>query len=261
MPDQHDDHDLLDDELADDELATSPDDRDMFDDETSDPSADDVAVSTAGSDGALERVRALVAPLVRDLRLDLYDIEFRGGTLRVTIDTPPGSPGGVDLEAITLATRMISRDLDHADPIAGRYTLEVTSPGLERTLRTPTHFQREIGKTVALRLREVTAGERRLTGVLVAADAEAATVRLEGTSVGADAERRVPYQLIDRARTVFVWGPAPKPGKGPKQSKPAKPAKPATSPSVPSVPSVPTVPTSVTSPTESSPIESSQEAT
>ena len=57
--------------------------------------------------------------------------------MRVTLDTPPGSDGGVDLDQLALATRLISRELDHQDPIPGKYTLEVTSPGVERTLRTP----------------------------------------------------------------------------------------------------------------------------
>ena len=104
--------------------------------------------------GSLERIRAIVAPIVADLKLDLYDLEFRGGTLRITIDTPPGSERGVNLEEIALATRLVGRDFDHHDPIPSHYTLEVTSPGLERTLRTPTHFQREVGKTVNVRLRD-----------------------------------------------------------------------------------------------------------
>ena len=104
----------------------------------------------------MQRVRALVTPIVRDLKLDLYDLEFRGGTLRVTIDTPPGSDGGVNLDTIALATRLISRELDHDDPMPGHYTLEVSSPGLERSLRTPAHFQREVGKTVNIRLRDTT---------------------------------------------------------------------------------------------------------
>lgn len=154
------------------------------------------------------RVTRLVAPVVADLGLELYDVEMRGGTLRITIDTPPGSPGGVALDDITLATRLISRELDHDDPVPGHYTLEVTSPGLERTLRTPTHFRREVGKQVAVRLRNVGEGaERRVAGVLVAADDTGATLRLDGTGE----ERVVPYDHIDRARTVFEWGGAPKP--------------------------------------------------
>lgn len=158
----------------------------------------------------IQRVRDLVTPIVTDLELDLYDVEQRGGTMRVTIDTPPGSEAGVDMDKLALATRLISRELDHEDPIPGRYTLEVTSPGVERTLRTPTHFQREIGKTVSIRLANTEAEQRRLEGVLVAADDTTATIRLDGESE--IVERVVPLADIDRARTVFVWGPQPKPG-------------------------------------------------
>jgi ribosome maturation factor RimP len=159
----------------------------------------------------IERVTRLVAPIVADLRLDLYDIEMRSGTLRITIDTPPGSPGGVDLEQISLVTRLVSRELDHDDPVPGHYTLEVSSPGLERGLRTPMHFAREVGATVAVRLREVVNGERRVTGTLVAADDVAITLRTD------QGERVINHRQIDRAKTVFQWTPTPKPGKSKKK--------------------------------------------
>jgi ribosome maturation factor RimP len=155
----------------------------------------------------LARVRELVAPIASDLGLDLYDVEQRGATLRVTLDTPPGSPGGVTLDDLALASRLVSRELDHHDPVPGRYTLEVTSPGVERALRTPDHFRREVGKVVAIRLADVGHDERRLTGTLVAADDNSATIR-----VGAD-ERTVRYDQIDRAKTVFEW-PAARPPSG-----------------------------------------------
>lgn len=157
------------------------------------------------------KLRALTLPIAADLGLELYDLEFAGGVVKVTLDTPAGSEAGVDLDALALATRLISRELDHADPVPGRYTLEVTSPGLERNLRVPEHFRREVGKQVTVRLRQVIDGERRLQGVLVAADERSATIRLDDDALS---ERVVPYDTIDRARTVFVWGPAPKPGKG-----------------------------------------------
>src|SRR5882757_4410398 len=94
-----------------------------------------------------DRVRDLVDPLLADLGLEIYDIEQLAGTLRITIDRP----GGIDLESLALATRVVSRQLDHDDPIPGRYTLEVSSPGLERTLRTPEHFERAVGQIVNLR--------------------------------------------------------------------------------------------------------------
>ncbi len=178
----------------------------------------------AGSTGdtpVVARVRELVAPIASDLQLDLYDVEQRGGTMRVTLDTPAGSEGSVDLDQLALATRLISRELDHQDPIPGKYTLEVTSPGVERSLRTPAHFQREIGKTVSVRLANVESDERRIEGVLVAADDRTATIR---TADGDEsAERTVDLDSIDRARTVFVWGPRPKPGgKGAKNTKKSK---------------------------------------
>lgn len=160
----------------------------------------------------IQRVRSLITPITSDLGLDLYDLEQRGGTLRVVLDTPAGADKGVDLETLALATRLVSRELDHEDPVPGRYTLEVTSPGVERSLRTPEHYRREIGKTLSIRLVDVPNEERRLEGVLVAADDEQATLQVDDPSTGEPTERAVPYAQIDRARTVFVWGPQPKPG-------------------------------------------------
>ena len=179
-----------------------------------------------------EKILALVAPMVADLQLDLYDLEFNGGILKITVDTPPGSDGGVTLDKLALITRLLNREFEHNDPITGNYTLEVSSPGLERTLRTPAHFQREIGKIVAIRLREVLEGARRLQGVLIASDATTATIRLDDAAL---TERVVPLAIIDRARTVFVWAAAPKPGKAPvkKSGAPKSPAKGAKSAAAP----------------------------
>ena len=166
----------------------------------------------------IDRVHALVAPIAADLQLDVYDIERRGATMRITLDTPPGSEGGITLDSLSLATRLISRELDHEDPVAGHYTLEVTSPGLERQLRTPAHFQREVGKTITARLRDPQADPRRVQGVLTAADETSATLLLDDGT-----ERTLALDDIDKSRTVFEWGPKPKPGKQPSSKK--KPAK------------------------------------
>lgn len=181
------------------------------------------------ADTVIERVRALVEPILSELGLELFDLDHAGGALVVSVDRP----GGADLELIAKATRAISRALDEADPLPGRYTLEVSSPGLERTLRTPAHFHWAIGRDVRIKLRAGAASDddRRLEGVVAAADDDAVSVRLGATATGpagspeavaaatagdlADA-RRVPYADIEKARTVFVWGPAPKPGKGSK---------------------------------------------
>lgn len=161
----------------------------------------------------LARVRELVSPIIDDLGLDLYDVDQRGATLRITVDTPAGSEHGVTLDMLALASRLVSKELDQHDPIPTRYELEVTSPGVERSLRTPEHFRREVGKEVAIRLSDVEAADRRLQGVLVRAGEDSITVRT------GDGDREIAFGQIDRARTVFQWGPQPKPGKSKKHSK------------------------------------------
>jgi ribosome maturation factor RimP len=167
------------------------------------------------------KVAGLVAPMAEALGLQIYDIDYSGGTLKVVLDTPPGQPAGVNLDDLSLVTRQLGRELDHSDPVPGRYTLEVTSPGLERTLRRPEHYAREIGKTVNVRLHAPANGSRRLQGQLVAATASVVTVRDADTLV----DTEVAIADIERARTVFEWGPAEKPGKSPKNATSKKSAK------------------------------------
>ncbi|MEY2778829.1 MAG: ribosome maturation factor RimP [Actinomycetota bacterium] len=164
---------------------------------------------SAQSSPVIDRVLALIQPIVSDLGLDLYDIEYTGGVLRVVVDTQPGGPEGVSLDNISLITRLVSREFDHSDPIPGRYTLEVSSPGLERTLREPRHFHREVGKVVSVKLDSPINGERRVQGDLIAASDEGITLRLADKAM---TELTIPFDVIDRAKTVFNWGPAPKPG-------------------------------------------------
>jgi len=161
----------------------------------------------------VDRVLTLVLPVLADLGLELYDLELTSSptrALRVVVDRP----GGVDLGAIADATRLISRELDHADPIAGHYQLEVTSPGLERNLRTPAHFRGAIGSEVKVRTHAHVEGERRVDGVLSEADDDGITITV--AAAGRLEPRRLAYADVERAKTVFEWGPAPKPGKGPK---------------------------------------------
>jgi ribosome maturation factor RimP len=161
----------------------------------------------------IERVRLLVEPIVSAEGLDLYDLELNGGVLRIVVD----QPGGVGMDAITQVTRSVSRALDEADPIDGRFTLEVSSPGLERTLRTPEHFRGAIGTTIAVKVLRVAPGERRLRGTLESVDDDGVVVIPDADPAG---RRRLGYGEIERARTVFEWGPAPKPG-GPKKPRSA----------------------------------------
>lgn len=159
-----------------------------------------------------ERVRALILPELAEHALDLYDLEFVQGTLRVTVDRE----GGADLEAIGSITRAISRLIDEHDPIPGRFTLEVTSPGLERSLRTPAHFVGAVGETITGKTRPGVEGDRRFRGVLSSADDDGIVVDDDGGET-----RHLAHDEIDKARTVFDWGPAPKPGARPSGPSPS----------------------------------------
>jgi ribosome maturation factor RimP len=141
-------------------------------------------------------------PLLSDLGFELYDVELVAGSLNVTVTRP----GGVDLDALTTANRALSAWLDEHDPIPGHFTLDVSSPGLERKLRTPVHFAKAMGEVVTLREKLDGEPTRRLEGVVVGADDT--TVTLEDHERG-----RVVVDLahIERARTVFVWGAEAKP--------------------------------------------------
>ena len=166
---------------------------------------------------AAERVRTLIQPLFEDSEVYLYDVEHSGGLLRVSIDRP----GGVDLDVIAGLTRDISHLLDDHDPVPGRYTLEVSSPGLERPLRTAEHFQQAIGSDVTIKLVAGTEGERRINGVLTTADDETVTIRGETDDLADPVERTLRLADIERARTTFAWGPGPKPGSPKKRKKAA----------------------------------------
>jgi ribosome maturation factor RimP len=152
-----------------------------------------------------EELFAALEPAVRGVDLELFDVELRAGVLLVTVDRD----GGVDLEALTDANRAVSVVLDEL----GRYTLEVSSPGVERTLRTPAHFAKAVGETVSVKTRPQVPGDRRRKGRLTAADPEGLTLEVEGDGPdGGPVLVHLAYSDIDKARTVFEWGPAPRPG-------------------------------------------------
>lgn len=163
------------------------------------------------------RVHERVAPLVAGDGLELVEVLFSGGRLQVVVDRP----AGVDLNALSALSSRVSRLLDDLDLVPGRYTLELSSPGLERPLRTPEQFRRFVGSTITVKTRPHVAGERRERGVLKAADDEGIVI-VPSEGPGAGVDRALAYGDVDRARTVFEWGPAPKPGNDNKRKKTEK---------------------------------------
>jgi len=154
-----------------------------------------------------------LSPVVAARGLELVDVEVQGAQLTVFVDRE----GGVGLDELGEATKDVSAALDRIDPMPGRYTLTVSSPGLERHLRTAAQFERAVGETVTMRVDAGTADVRRLTGTLQAADGTGCTVAGPDVPGG---EARISYDQIERARTVFEWGPAPRRAKSERVKRP-----------------------------------------
>ncbi len=154
---------------------------------------------------SVERVTALVAPLLADLGLEVYDIEHQGGTLRILVDTH-GDTHGVSLDQLTTATRLVSRALDDQGALPASSALEVSSPGLERPLRTPAHYAMALGSEVSIKTLPAFEGPRRMTGVLVTADSQGASVRTaDGTELhfGFGDVARGPHRLPLGSHTPY----------------------------------------------------------
>ncbi len=145
----------------------------------------------------VDRVRELVTPVVEAESADLYDVEHNGGVLRVLVD----AEGGIGIDDLKRISRAVSRQLDETDPMPGRYTLEVSSPGLERPLRTPEHFRRAVGESIKVKTMPTNEGARRLEGTLLSADDG-------GFDIETDEDQcRLRYDEVSKARTVFDWAP------------------------------------------------------
>ena len=154
-----------------------------------------------------ERLWGVVEPYVAAEGIELDDIEVVGPTggriVRITVDGE--QPVGVS--RLAELSRGLSRLLDDEDPIAGSYTMEVSSPGLERKLRRPRHYEKSLGSTVKVKTRTEIGGERHHQGKLTAAGADSFSVQVDGD------ERQIPYGDVTSARTVYVWEKQPRPGK------------------------------------------------
>ena len=153
-----------------------------------------------------QSVRALVEPLVVPHGIEVVDVEHGPGLLRIYLDrTDRTNP--IDLDTITTFSEQISDLLDtpaNEDLIPGRYTLEVSSPGLERPLKTKEQFQRFVGTPVSIKTKSHVEGDRRFSGTLTEATETHVTVDTKNQ------QRQLRYEDIEKAKTIFEWGPTPK---------------------------------------------------
>lgn len=151
------------------------------------------------------QVWGLVEPYLAAEGVELDDVELHGGgkMLRVVIEAEEP----LDVGRIAALSRGISRLIDENDPFPGSYTLEVTSPGLERKLRRPAQYRKSVGREVAVKTYAPIGDEKHHKGRLISADDEGIVVDVDGT------ERSITYGDVAVARTVFVWEKGNKPKK------------------------------------------------
>lgn len=189
-------------------------------------------------------ISRMLAPTVASLGVELLGIEYLpapgGALVRLYIDVPADEvasaqaesgdelPRAVSIEDCEAVSREVSAQLDVEDPISGNYTLEVSSPGLDRPLFTPEHFSRFLGETAKVTLRLPQDGRRRLSGVITRVGDDGVSFLLDGSEFVVAADN------IDKARLVPDWaalglaptkpGAKPGPGKNPTKKPTNKPA-------------------------------------
>lgn len=138
----------------------------------------------------------LIDPVASSLGYELWGVEYtmagRRSVLRIYIDRPEG----IGVEDCELVSRQVSSVLDVEDPIRSEYTLEVSSPGMDRPLYKLVHFQRSVGEVVTLRLRVAFEGRRNFTGLLKGVENDEVVLEVD------NAEYVLPYELIEKANIV-----------------------------------------------------------
>lgn len=147
------------------------------------------------------RVWEMAGPLVAEEGMEIIDIELRreggrrGRTLRLYLD----KEGGAKLEDLTRVSRLLSEILDAQPDINEPYTLEVSSPGINRSLKKVEHFARYVGKRVRVKTREAVEGRRSFLGLLKEVEQGGIVLLLEGS------EFNIPFSSIDKANYEHDW--------------------------------------------------------
>ncbi len=161
-------------------------------------------------DAIQEKLVALAEEVGENLGYEVDDLELLGGDgrqlLRIIIDTlgkksgdtPGDQPGegygGITMDDCAAFSRDLSALLDVENPIKGRFTLEVSSPGLDRLLKKPRHYEKNLGKIIKVVPRQMIAGRNFLVGRLLEADEEAIRLSVDGEDVV------IPLDEVKKAR-------------------------------------------------------------
>ena len=152
-------------------------------------------------DATVARIWELAAPLAATQGLEVIDIELRreggrnGRVLRLYLD----KEGGPNMDNLSQVSRELSAVLDEQEVVEGAYTLEVSSPGINRPLKRPEHYRRFIGKKVRVRTRDLVQGRRSFLGSLLDVSGEKIAVDQDGARV------EIPFALIEKSNYEHDW--------------------------------------------------------
>jgi ribosome maturation factor RimP len=155
-------------------------------------------------DATVARVWELAAPLAETQGMEIIDVELRregsrsGRVLRIYLDRE----GGPNMDDLSRVSRELSALLDEQDFIEGAYTLEVSSPGINRPLKRPEHFQRFIGKNVRVRTRQPVQGRKSFIGALLGVMSDRIALDQDGTRV------EIPFAIIEKSNYEHDWSAA-----------------------------------------------------
>jgi ribosome maturation factor RimP len=137
-----------------------------------------------------------IKKMVESIGLSLYDTAILNENDQTIFRISVTAPGGVSLDQCVEATHLISPLLDVTSPVSGEYRLEVSSPGIERKLKTFDHFVQSVGEKVIFS----TVNKEKFDGEMISAENDEITVKTKEGSV-----HTVPFRSISKARTYFEW--------------------------------------------------------
>jgi ribosome maturation factor RimP len=151
--------------------------------------------ATASQSRLVATIRDLVEPVVTGAGVDLVDLEIKGPPNRRVVRVVADVDGGLDIDRIATVSQQVSAALDDADAIPGAYTLEVSSPGVDRPLTTGHDFARQLGRHVRI----VRVGADDLVGTLRGATDDVVTVEIDGD------EQTIAIADVDHGRVELPW--------------------------------------------------------
>jgi ribosome maturation factor RimP len=146
---------------------------------------------------SLEEIKKLAESQARPFGATIYDVEFAADILRILVDRD----GGIDIDSIGELSTLISASLDQSEAMSSeKYILEVSSPGVERRLRTPEHFAAQLGNRITMKLKRPLEGQRRYEGIVDEVSENSVVI-----SVADSKKLTLDLADLDTAKVVVDW--------------------------------------------------------